>query len=77
MDLSQEVWKHWTIEKSFRLQRSVVYSKPFTTRIWRTTTQAHALLEVPGTAPIIVLLPVVGNGVDPGGLHNNSKKVDK
>ena len=24
-----------------------------------------------------VLLPVGGNGVDPGGLHRNSKKVDK
>ena len=48
----QQNWKHWTIEKSFWLQRSVVCIKPFTPRIWRTTTQTDAFLEVPGTAPI-------------------------
>ena len=54
VDLSQEVWKYWrTIEKTFWLQPSVVYIKPFTPRIWRTTTQAHAILEVPATATII------------------------
>ena len=36
-----------TNEKTFWLQPSVVYIKPFTPRSWRTTTQAHALLEVP------------------------------
>ena len=30
-----------------------VYTKPFTPRIWRTTTQAHALLKVPATAIVI------------------------
>ena len=40
-------------EKSFWLQRSVVYIKPFTPRIWRTTTQAYAIMEVSGAAPII------------------------
>ena len=54
VDLSHLVWKHWrTIEKTFWLQPSVVYIKPFTPRSWRTTTQAHALLEVPETATVI------------------------
>ena len=54
VDLSQEVWKHWrTIEKTFWLRPSVVYTKPFTPRIWRTTTQDHAVLEVPATATVI------------------------
>ena len=44
--LSQQFWKHWT-------KRSVVYIKPSTPRIWRTTTQAHAILEVSILAPII------------------------
>ena len=43
VDLSQEVWKHWTIKESFWLQQNVVYIKPFTPRIW-TTTQANAIL---------------------------------
>ena len=51
--LSQSVWKHWTSGKSFWLQRSVVYIKPFTPRTWRTTTQAYAILEIPAMAPII------------------------
>ena len=34
-------------------QRSVVYMKPFTPRIWRTTTQAYDILEVSATASII------------------------
>ena len=37
----------------FWLQPSVVYIKPFTPRSWRTTTQAPALLEVPGKATVI------------------------
>ena len=53
VDLSRWVWRHWTIEKSCWLQPSVVYIKPFTPRIWRTSTQAHALLEVSGTATVI------------------------
>ena len=52
VDLSHLVWKHRTIEKSFWLQRSVVHIKPSTPRIWRTTTQADALLEVPETTQI-------------------------
>ena len=44
----QKLGKHYrNNEKTFSLQPSVVYTKPFTPRIWRTTTQAHALLEVP------------------------------
>ena len=45
--------KNWTIVRTIRLQGSVVYNEPFTPRIWRTTTQVDALLEVPGKAPII------------------------
>ena len=37
-------------------QPSVVYTEPLTPRIWRTTTQAHALLEVPATAIVIEFL---------------------
>ena len=54
VDHSQWVWRHWrTTETPFWLQPSVVYTFPFTPRIWRTTTQAHALLEVPATAIVI------------------------
>ena len=34
-------------------EHKCVYIRPFTPRIWRTTTQTDAILEVPGTAPII------------------------
>ena len=51
VDLSQEVCRPRTIEKSFWLQPSVVYIKPFTPRIWRTKTQAYALLDVSGRQP--------------------------
>ena len=54
VDFSQQVWKHWrTIEKTFSFQPSVVLIEPFTPRIWRTTTPAHAILEVPATATVI------------------------
>ena len=47
VDLSQKVRKWYpTSEKTFWLQPSVVYIKPFTPRSWRTTTQTHAILEV-------------------------------
>ena len=46
-------WKIRTIERSFWLQRCVVHIKPSTPRIWRTTTQASAILEVSILAPII------------------------
>ena len=53
VDLSQKVWRPRTIEITFWLQSSVVYIKPFTPRIWRTTTQTANLVEVPGTATVI------------------------
>ena len=39
--------------RSFWLQRCVVHIKPSTPRIWRTTTQASAILEVSKMTPII------------------------
>ena len=53
VDYSQQVWKNWTIEKAFWLQPSVVYTKPFTPRILRTTNQVDALPEVPAKATVI------------------------
>ena len=41
------------LKKSFWLQRCVDNIKPSTPRIWRTTTQASAILEVSILAPII------------------------
>ena len=41
------------VERSFWLQRCVDHIKPSTPRIWRWTTQASAILEIPATALII------------------------
>ena len=54
LSISLETLDHWEISlTSIKLQRSVVHIKPSTPRIWRTTTQAHAILEVSAMAPII------------------------
>ena len=42
-----------SLSTSPETQPSVVHTKPFTPRIWRTTTQAHAILEVSATATVI------------------------
>ena len=61
----------WKIVLTF--QRGVVYLTPSTPRIWRTTTQASAILEVSILAPIIeFFLQVGGNGAIPGGAHSNN-----
>ena len=54
---SLETKDHW--EKTFWLQPSVVYIRPFTPRIWRTTTQTATLLEAPGTAIVEFFLHLV------------------
>ena len=62
------------IEKSLWLQRSVVYIKPSTPRIGRTTIQTHSIQEVSALASIIeFFLPVGGNGVVLGRVHSNWK----
>ena len=53
VDLSQQFWKNRPIEKSFWLQRCVDHIEPSTPRIWRTTTQASSILEIPAIALII------------------------
>ena len=78
VDLSQEVWEHWTIEKSFWLQPSVVYIKPFTSRIWRNDHSDRCRIgSTRNGTRHRVPPPVGGNGVDPGDLPKNSKKVDE
>ena len=55
-DLADKDFSHYMTESEyFRCisLETLVYTKPFTPRIWRTTTQAHALLEVPATAIVI------------------------
>ena len=65
-----------TLRKRSDLNQAFFYSKPFTPRSWRTTTQADTLLETQrmenGTEFFLHL--VGGNGVNPGGLPKNSKK---
>ena len=41
------------LRKRSDFNQAFVYIKPFTPRSWRTTTQTHALLEVPATAIVI------------------------
>ena len=56
------------------LSQSVVCTQLLTPRSWRTTTQAHAPLEVNWHR--VLLPPVGGNGVDLGCLPKNLKKVN-
>ena len=53
VDLSQWIWKNRTGERSFWLQRCVDHIKSSSPRIWRTTTQASSILEIPAMALII------------------------
>ena len=53
VDFSKKFWKIQTNERSFWLQRYVVHIKPSTPRIWRTTTEASAILDVSILAPVI------------------------
>ena len=53
VDLSQIVWKNWCGEKSFWLQRCIVHITPSSPRIWRRTTQANSILEIPAMAPFV------------------------
>ena len=67
-----------SLRKRSDFNRCVVYIKPFTLRIWRTTTQTAAPTgSIRNGTRHRVVPPVGGNGVDPGGLPKNSKKVDE
>ena len=56
VDLSQWIWKNWTDERSFRLQRSVDQITPSSRRVWRRATRTDSLLAIPEMASVVFFI---------------------
>ena len=56
VNLSRYIWKNWTDDKSFRLQRSVDQVAPSSTRVWRRATRTDSLLAIPEMASIVFFI---------------------